>query len=237
MGLADTEDLKRAAGFEAARLVEAGMRIGLGTGSTVAHFLVFLSRRLHEGGLRDVVGVPTSVRTAREAERLRIPLASLAQHPELDLTVDGADEVDPDLNLVKGLGGALVREKIVAQASSRLAIIADDAKVVERLGSKAPLPVEVVQFGWEAHERFLESKGARPVIRRRPDGRLMSTDNGNYIIDCRFPDGIDDLEALQAGLAARAGVVESGLFLGMATEVVVGTRDGVRHLYADRAPS
>ena len=213
------------------------MRIGLGTGSTVAHFLAFLSRRLRENGLRDVVGVPTSEWTAREAERLEISLASLAQHPELDLTVDGADEVDPDLNLVKGLGGALVREKIVAQASSRLAIIVDDAKLVDRLGSKAPLPVEVVPFGWEAHVRFMESKGARPVIRRCPDGRVMSTDNGNYIIDCHFPDGIDDPEALQAGLAGRAGVVESGLFLGMATEVVVGTPDGVRHLYADGAPS
>lgn len=235
--MADAGELKRAAGLEGARLVEAGMRIGLGTGSTVAHFLAFLSRRLHTDGLGDVVGVPTSEWTAREAERLGIPLASLARHPELDLTVDGADEVDPDLNLIKGLGGALVREKIVAQASCRLAIIVDDAKVVERLGSRAPLPVEVVPFGWEAHEGFLESKGARPVIRRSAEGQAMRTDNGNYIIDCHFPDGIDDPEALQAGLAGRAGVVESGLFLGMATEVVVGTQRGVRHLYADRAPS
>ncbi len=213
------------------------MRIGLGTGSTVAHFLLSLSERLHDGGLRNVLGVPTSFWTAREAKELGIPLTSLAEHPSLDLTVDGADEVDPDRNLIKGLGGALVREKMVAQASSRLAIIVDDAKVVGKLGSTSPLPVEVVQFGWEVHEKFLESKGARPVIRQRPDGQVMTTDNGNYIIDCHFPDGIDDPQALEAELAARAGVVESGLFLGMTTEVVVGTPDGVRHLYADQALS
>jgi ribose 5-phosphate isomerase A len=225
------ETLKRAAGIEAAGLVEAGMRIGLGTGSTVAHFLLFLSERINRGGLRNVLGVPTSLWTAQRARDLGIPLTSLAEHPFLDLTVDGADEVDPNMDLIKGLGSALLREKMVAQASSRLAIIADDGKVVDRLGQISPVPVEVVQFGWEAHEKFLQAQGARPVIRQRDDGQPLTTDNGNYIIDCHFPDGIADPQALDAALAARAGIVESGLFLGMATEVIIGAQDGVRHSF------
>ena len=233
----DAETLKRAVGLEAAGLVEAGMRIGLGTGSTVAHFLMFLSERINRGGLRNVLGVPTSLWTAQRARDLGIPLTSLAEHPFLDLTVDGADEVDPDMNLIKGLGSALLREKMVAQASSRLAIIVDDAKVVKRLGEISPVPVEVVQFGWEVHDKFLQSQGARPVIRQRDDGQPLTTDNGNYIIDCHFPDGIEDPEALDAALASRAGIVESGLFLGMATEVIVGARDGVRHSFAKSSGS
>ncbi len=230
--MTDAETMKRAAGLEASGLVEAGMRIGLGTGSTVAHFLLFLAERINRGDLRNVLGVPTSLWAAREARELGIPLTSLAEHPFLDLTVDGADEVDPRLNLIKGLGGALLREKMVAQASSRLAIIVDDAKVVDKLGRISPVPVEVVQFGWEVHDKFLESQGARPVIRRRTDGQPLTTDNGNYIIDCHFPDGIDDPEALDAALASRAGIVESGLFLGLATQVIVGAQDGVQHSYA-----
>jgi len=230
--VSDTETLKRAAGLEAAGLVEAGMRIGLGTGSTVAHFLLFLSERITRGGLRNVLGVPTSLWTAQKARDLGIPLTSLAEHPFLDLTIDGADEVGPAMNLIKGLGSALLREKMVAQASSRLAIIVDDAKVVDKLGRISPVPVEVVQFGWEVHDTFLESQGARPVVRRREDGQPLTTDNGNYIIDCHFPDGIDDPDALDAALASRAGIVESGLFLAMATEVIVGAKDGVRRSYA-----
>ena len=209
------------------------MCLGLGTGSTVAFFLLFLAERLNRGGLRNVVGVPTSLRTAREARELGIPLTSLAEHPTLDLTVDGADEVDPHLNLIKGLGGALLREKMVAQASARLAIMVDESKVVTSLGEKSPIPVEVVQFGWEVHERFLESWGARPVVRRLPDGQPVTSDNGNYIVDCHFSGGVDDAEALDGALAARAGVVESGLFLGMATQVLVGSQGGVRSLFRD----
>jgi ribose 5-phosphate isomerase A len=231
--LTDADTLKRAVGLEAAGLVEDGMCLGLGTGSTVAFFLLFLAERLNRGGLRNVVGVPTSLRTAREARELGIPLTSLAEHPVLDLTVDGADEVDPRLNLIKGLGGALLREKMVAQASERLAIMVDESKVVTLLGEKSPIPVEVVQFGWEVHERFLESWGARPVVRRLPDGQPVTSDNGNYIIDCHFSGGVDDAEALDGALAARAGVVESGLFLGMATQVLVGSQGGVRSLFRD----
>ncbi len=235
--LADADSLKRAVGVEAAELVDSGMRLGLGTGSTVAHLLVALAEKLNGGALSDVVGVPTSLRTAREARELDIPLTSLTETPVLDLTIDGADEVDPELNLIKGLGGALLREKMVAQASRRLAIMVDDGKMVPALGTRCPVPVEVVQFGWEVHAPFVESCGADPVLRMGPDGEPMVTDNGNYIIDCHFPDGIDDAEGFERAIRARAGVVESGLFLGMATEVLISGPDGVKTLSkGDRAP-
>ncbi len=228
--------LKRAVGVEAAELVESGMRLGLGTGSTVAYLLVALAEKLSRGALTDVVGVPTSLRTAREARELDIPLTSLTETPVLDLTIDGADEVDPALDVIKGLGGALLREKMVAQASRRLAIMVDDGKMVPALGTRCPVPVEVVQFGWEVHGPFMESCGADPVLRVGSDGEPMVTDNGNYIIDCHFAGGIDDAEGFERAIRARAGVVESGLFLGMATEVLVGGPAGVETLSrGDRA--
>ena len=234
--LVDADSLKRAVGVEAAQLVDSGMRLGLGTGSTVAHLLVALAERLNGGALSDVVGVPTSLRTAREARELDIPLVSLTEITFLDLTIDGADEVDPALNLIKGLGGALLREKMVAQASRRLAIMVDDGKMVPALGTRSPVPVEVVQFGWEVHGAFMESCGADPVLRVGPDGEPMVTDNGNYIIDCHFADGIDDAEGFERAIRARAGVVESGLFLGMATEVLVSSAAGVKTLTKSGAP-
>ena len=235
--MANADPLKRAVGVEAAELVDSGMRVGLGTGSTVAHFLVALAEKLNGGALSDVVGVPTSLRTAREARELDIPLTSLTETPSLDLTIDGADEVDPELNLIKGLGGALLREKMVAQASRRLAIMVDDGKMAPALGMRCPVPVEVVQFGWEVHGPFVASCGADPVLRVGPDGEPTVTDNGNYIIDCHFPDGIDDAESFERAIRARAGVVESGLFLGMATEVLVSGSAGVRTLSkGDGAP-
>lgn len=231
--MADADALKRAVGLEAASLVEDGMLLGLGTGSTVAHFLLFLADRLNCGELHNILGVPTSLRTAKEARELGIPLTSLEKNPTLDLTVDGADEVDSRLNLIKGLGGALLREKMVAQASGRLAIMVDESKIVTALCEKTPVPVEVVQFGWEIHEHFLESVGGHPVIRRLSDGQPVTTDNGNYIIDCHFPGGLDDPEGLESALAAQAGVVESGLFLGMATRVLVSGEKGMRTLFPD----
>jgi len=228
--LANADSLKRAVGVAAAELVDSGMRLGLGSGSTVAHLLVALSERLNGGALVDVVGVPTSLRTAQEARELGIPLTSLTETPALDLTIDGADEVDPELNLIKGLGGALLREKMVAQASERLAIMVDQSKMVAALGTRVPLPVEVVQFGWENHGPFLNSLGADPVLRVGPYGEATVTDNGNYILDCHFPAGIGDAESLDLAIRARAGVVESGLFLGMATEVLVSGPAGVTTL-------
>ena len=225
--MADDDSLKRAVGVEAAELVESGMRLGLGTGSTVAHFLSALAKRLDAGGLIDVVGVPTSLRTAREAREMGIPLTSLTETPVLDLAIDGADEVDPKLNLIKGLGGALLREKMVAQASRRLAIMVDATKSVAVLGTRCPVPIEVIQFGWEVHGRFVEPLGARPALRVGRDGEPVVTDNGNYIIDCHFPGGIADAENFERAIGARAGIVESGLFLGMATEVLVSGPVGV----------
>jgi ribose 5-phosphate isomerase A len=198
------------------------MRLGLGTGSTVAFYLRALGRRVQEGELPGIVGVPTSRWTEREAGELGIPLTTLEEVGLLDLTVDGADEVDPELDLIKGLGGALLREKMVAQATRHMIIIADQSKLVDRLGTRSPLPVEVVPFSWESHLPFFETLGARAVLREAPNGQPFSTDNGNLILDCHFSGGIGDPLGLQDALANRAGVVESGLFLGMADEVLVG---------------
>lgn len=224
------EDLKSEAGREAAGCVDSGMRLGLGTGSTVAWFLKHLGARLASGELSDVVGVPTSVRTEEAARGLGIPLGTLGELAPLDLTVDGADEVDPRLDLIKGLGGALLREKMVAQASARFLVIVDDAKLVGRLGERAPLPVEIVSFEFDSHWQWLKAQGADPRVRRDRSGAVFLTDNQNVVADCTFADGIADPQGLERRLAHRAGVVESGLFLGMADEVVVAGAGGVRRL-------
>ena len=215
---------------QAAERVLPGMRIGLGTGSTVAHLLDVLGERQGRGELDGVVGVPTSVGTAERARELGIALAELDRAQPLDLTIDGADEVDPGLDLIKGLGGALLREKMVAEASGALIIMVDESKLVGRLGERAPLPVEVTRFGWRAHLPFFRELGSDPVLRRSDDGRPFVSDNGNYMVDCRFGGGVDDPDALEAALRRRAGVVESGLFLGMASAVVVAGGGGVRVL-------
>ncbi len=221
--------LKRAAASAAASEVCEGMVLGLGTGSTVTHFLDILGERIQDGDLGDVVGVPTSVRTASAAHAKGIRITNLEDHPVLDLTVDGADEVDPSLNLIKGLGGALLREKVVAQSSQRVLIIVDEGKLVDRLGSDAPLPVEVVPFGWTTVRRHLSDREVQAVL-REDEGEPYVTDNGNYVLDCRFPDGLGDLASLDRELRARAGLLETGLFLGIADAVLVGTEDGVREL-------
>ncbi|NNM31791.1 MAG: ribose 5-phosphate isomerase A [Gemmatimonadetes bacterium] len=222
--------MKRDTGVRAAALVESGMRLGLGTGSTVAFFLEALASRIAGGSLEDIVGVPTSVRTQKAASRLGIPLGSLGQLEPLDLVVDGADEIDPFLDLIKGLGGALLREKMVAQAGKRFVVIADERKVVPGLGRSAPLPVEVVPFEHEATQRWLAGLGCEPTLRIEPDGSPYVTDNGNLIIHCAFAGGISDARELEAQLQARAGVVESGLFPGLATEAVIAGGDGIRLL-------
>jgi ribose 5-phosphate isomerase A len=229
---ADLEGLKREAAREALTRVRSGMRLGLGTGSTVSHFLDLLGEALAGGTLTDIVGVPTSLRTAEHAGRLGIPLAALHEIQPLDLAVDGADEVDPALDLVKGLGGALLREKMVVQAARRFVVIADDSKVVNRLGTRAPLPVEVVSFGWESHLGPLRALGGEPVLRVEDGGVPVKTDNGNYILDLHFPQGIEDAAALETGLTRRAGIVDTGLFLGMAGEAVLAGAEGVRVLQA-----
>jgi len=228
---------KRAAAAAALEEVRDGQVLGLGTGSTVAHFLELLGQRIEEGSLSDVVGVPTSVRTASVAHSRGIPVATLADHPKLDLAVDGADEVDPSLDLVKGMGGALLREKIVAQAARRFVVIVDEGKLVERLGTRSPLPVEVVPFGWTASRRFLEEWAGEVTRREDEEGDPYLTDNGNYVLDCRFPEGIPDAVTLDRRLQDRAGVVETGLFVDMADTVLVGEADGgVRVLRREEAP-
>ncbi len=228
--MTDTESFKRQAAAEALAQVEDGMVLGLGSGTTVAHFFELLGRKLDSGELRDIVGVPSSIRTGREARTVGIPLTSLAEHPVLDLTVDGADEVTPTLDLIKGMGGALLREKMIAQASRRLVIIADASKAVERLGTRSPLPVEVVDWGWSGHVSFLQERGATVSVRRLEDGPPFKSDNGNLILDCRFPGGIADPPALHAALKSRAGVVETGFFLGMASQAIFAGPDGLTRL-------
>lgn len=222
---------KALAGARAAEAVSPGMKVGLGTGSTVAFFLRELGRRVQRGELPGIVGVPTSLRTEKAAGELGIPLTTLQDVGSLDVTVDGADEVDPELDLIKGLGGALLREKMVAQATAHFIIIIDQSKRVDRLGTRSPLPLEVVPFAWESHLPFLDRLGASAVIRSGPYGEHFRTDNGNYILDCHFDRGIDDPLALHDELTRRAGVVESGLFLGMAGEVLVGGNGEVTTMF------
>jgi ribose 5-phosphate isomerase A len=224
------DQLKRAAAERAVEFVKSGTAIGLGTGSTVRPLLELVAERLSAGALSGVVAVPSSDDTARRCRALGIPLVTLDECPELALAIDGTDEVDPRLNLIKGLGGAMLREKLVAQAAKRFVVVADESKLVRRLGMRAPVPVEVIPFGWAALLPFFESLGAEPMLRRSPDGSPYVTDNANYIVDCRFPRGIPDLRSLERALARRTGVVEDGLFLGIAKVAVIAGARGVRLL-------
>lgn len=234
----DIEVLKRHAAEHAARRIEDGMIVGLGTGSTVRYLLEHIAARRADGEWRSLIGIPTSRATEARARQLNIPLGSLDEHAEVDLTIDGADEVDPQFRLIKGLGGALLREKIVASCSKQLVIIADASKLVDRLGTRSPLPVELEPFGTAAHLRFLRGLGMEPELRRGSDGAPFVTDGGHHIADCHFAVGIADPEGLERTLMARPGVLESGLFLGMATSVFVAAPGGVRQmaLPADALP-
>jgi ribose 5-phosphate isomerase A len=220
---------KKAAAEAAAKLVEDGMVLGLGTGSTAAYFVSAIGRRLAEDGLR-ITGIPTSEHTATQARNLKIPLSSFAEHVRIDLTIDGADEVELDtLYLIKGHGGALLREKIVAAASKRLVIVADETKVFERLGTVASVPVEVVQFGWQATARKLAELGGNPTLRLGADKKPYVTDSGNYIMDCAFG-AIGKPKEIAHYLDHVIGSVEHGLFLGFTREVYVGGSEGVKIL-------
>jgi ribose 5-phosphate isomerase A len=223
-------NLKQQAARQALTYVRNGMVLGLGSGTTAGYFIELVAESLRSGRLREIVGVPTSEAAANRARTLGIPLTTLADHSCIDLDVDGADEVDPDLNLVKGLGRALLREKIVAMQAERFVIVVDESKLVPRLGTRAPLPMEVVPFGAELHVRWLNDLGCQAQLRRESDGSLVVTDNGNYLIHTRFRDGIADPHALARLLADRPGIVEHGLFLKMATSVIVAGPNGVRVL-------
>ena len=224
-----SDALKRAAAERAVALVEDGMRLGLGTGSTAAHFVSLLGARVRDG--LKVVGVPTSEATRARAEREGVPLATLDDTPQLDLTVDGADEIDGDLRLIKGGGAALLREKIVAAASRRMVVIADGSKRVDTLG-RFPLPIEVVRFGLRATLRAVDDVlrdqgiGSAVELRRTSADEPLVTDEGHLILDVRCR-RIERPEELAAALSAVPGVVEHGLFLGLATGALIATREGV----------
>lgn len=217
-------DPKRLAGEEAVKLVEEGMLVGLGTGSTAYWAIMDIGRRVKEG--LKIAAVPTSIRSEELALSLGIPLVSLDGIPPggIDLTIDGADEADGDLNLIKGGGGALLREKIIAAHSKRLVIVADASKAVKTLG-KFPLPVEIVPFGFKLTMGRLEALGGHPALRLTEGDEPYVTDNGNYIADCRF-EVIEDAAALETTLNLVPGVVENGLFIGMAERLIVGREDG-----------
>ena len=213
-------DAKQRAGEAALAHVKDGMIVGLGTGSTAKYFIEAVGKALREGKLRDVRGIPTSVNSEKLARDAGLPVLTFAQTSKIDVTVDGADEIAPDLTLIKGLGGALLREKLVAQNSAKLIIIADASKLVTKLGTKCALPVEVTPFGQEASERFLRDQGCTPALRRGAGGEIFVTDNGNYIFDCKFTE-IADPRELNQKLAIRAGIVESGLFIDLAQMAII----------------
>jgi len=218
-------DAKRAAGVRAAEFVANGMVVGLGTGSTVWFTLQRLGERIEREGL-EIRGVPTSLDTETKARELGIPLVPLAEASRIDVTIDGADEINPAFDMIKGGGGALLREKVVASITRREIIIADRTKLVDRLGIHFLLPVEVVPFARPVVGAALQGLGATSTVRMRGIEEVYRTDNGNEILDCRFPDGIPDPPGLEAQLARIPGIVECGLFVGLVDLLVVGEADG-----------
>lgn len=222
----DPQKQKEHAAYHAATCVASGMVVGLGTGATATLFVRRLAERLASGEIKNIVGIPTSQSIEQVAKQLGFPLTTLEDHPVIDLTVDGADEVDDALNLIKGGGGALLREKIVAQASQRVIIIVDEAKLSPQLGIKWHVPVEVVTFGWRTQFEYLEQLGATVELRQKGEQPFI-TDQGNYILDANFGI-IADPAALADQLKRRVGIVEHGLFVNLASEVIVGMDEGVR---------
>jgi ribose 5-phosphate isomerase A len=221
----EKEELKRLAGEKAVERIEDEMIIGLGTGSTVEYALKKIGKLVRDNGLK-IKGIPTSVHTQRIAKEEKIPLTTLEEYPTIDIAIDGADEVDPNLNLIKGGGGALAREKIIAFHSNRLIIIVDDSKIVKALGIDFPLPVEVVKFGWTSTKAALEEFGCNVELRKVMGDEPFITDNSNYILDCEF-DKIDNPEALEKEINNIPGVVENGLFINLVDEVIVGGKQGI----------
>lgn len=222
----EKEELKKLAGEKAVEYVEDGMILGLGSGSTVEYSIRKLGKLVKDG--LKIKGIPTSMHTKRIANEQNIPLTTLEENPEIDLTIDGADEVDSNLNLIKGGGGALTREKIIAYHSKQVIIIVDDSKVVKALGIDFPLPVEVLKFGWTSTGKVLEKFDCHAQLRKIM-GEPFITDNSNYILDCEF-EKIDNPEQLEIDINSIPGVVENGLFIGLASKVIVGGKQGISTL-------
>ncbi len=226
----DKQDkLKQEAARHAVEFIKSGMVVGLGTGSTAAYAVKQIAGRLQAGDLKNIVGIPTSIRTEKLARELDIPLEGLDAQPAIDVTIDGADEVDRDLNLIKGGGGALLREKVVAQASRRNIIVVDESKLSPRLGTHWALPVEVIPFAAKTEENFLKALGAAVTLRLDANGQPYQTDQHNYILDANFGE-MADPHRLAQKLNERAGIVEHGLFLDLASDVIVAAQDEIRHL-------
>ena len=227
----NTEKLKKIAAEKATENVRSGMIVGLGTGSTVYYALLKLGTMVSEG--LNIVGIPTSEGTEKIALEQKIPLTTLATHPTIDLTIDGADEVDAHLNLIKGGGAALVREKIIANASKEILIVVDESKVSRVLGTKFPLPVEIVRFGWEATQtevnRICGKSTLRPDTSQSRDASPLITDNGNYILDCHF-DGIPEPAAVEMQLNNIPGVVENGIFVNRVDKIIIGMSAGIKYM-------
>ncbi|MGN6626106.1 MAG: ribose-5-phosphate isomerase RpiA [Tepidisphaeraceae bacterium] len=218
---------KERAAQAALQHVQSGMTLGLGTGSTAKIFIDLLGAKIASGELRDIRGVPTSVRSDEQARDLGIEIVDFSIVDTCDVTIDGADEVSPTLELIKGLGGAMLREKIVAQNSKKLIIIADESKAVPHLFAKCPLPVEVTRFSYQASERYLKSIGSVPTLRQDGTGKAYVTDNGNFIYDCKFNESFDPA-AVELKLKSRAGIVATGLFIGIASLAIIASDSGVR---------
>lgn len=226
--MSDRDTAKRAAAEAAAALVQDGMKVGLGTGSTAYFAIEALIRRVREG--LNIVAIATSERSAAQARQGGIPMTTFGEYPHLDLTIDGADEIQVGtLNLIKGLGGALLREKIVAAASDCLIIVADAPKLVDHLGGTAPVPVEIVPFGWETTAERLDRLGIKPDLRRTQAGEPFRTDGGNLIVDCHAG-LINDPAALDQSISQTIGVVETGLFIGIAQRAFVADGQSVREI-------
>ncbi|MCH7949462.1 MAG: ribose-5-phosphate isomerase RpiA [Candidatus Dadabacteria bacterium] len=220
--------LKREAAISAVDFVESAMVLGLGTGSTTLFALEELGKRLKEGRLKDIVGICSSKQTEKRAKDLGIPIITFDEKQELDLTIDGADEVDPQLNLIKGGGGALLREKVLAQSSKRNIMIVDESKLSPMLGTNSPVPIEVIPFAWMPVANFIKSLGGDPVLRKKDDEKPYTTDQNNYILDSNFGP-ISNLDELAQKFGQEAGIVEFGLFLGTASEIIVATSNGIRY--------
>ena len=223
------DELKKKAALRAVDFIDSGMVIGLGTGSTAKFAIERIGEKIHSGDLQDIVGIPSSERTEILARKLNIPLTDLEAHPAIDLTIDGADEVDPDLNVIKGGGGALLREKIIAQASRRNIIIVDESKLSPQLGTKWAVPIEVVPFAQKTEQIFLESIGGSVTLRVDESNAPYRTNQNNCILDTNFGP-ISDPGGLVSRLNERAGIIEHGLFLGLATDVIVAGAKDIRHL-------
>lgn len=225
--ITNRDELKQEAALRAVEYIRDGMVVGLGTGTTSIYAIRELGRRVREEGLK-IRGVPTSKKTARLAHDEGIPLTTLEEHPNLDVTIDGADEVDlATLNAIKGMGGALLREKIVALATKDEIFVVDESKIVQRLGEHTPVPVEVIPFGWNRTCEALTALGCHTERRQAPDGKPFVTDSGNYLIDCKFPP-IENPQLLGERIIRIVGVVEHGLFVGIAKCVIIAREKGIQ---------